>query len=87
MGCKGLEVSPVGTPAANPLAPTRTVIHSTNMAVFMFPQTKIMIMNPLHLQDPGGWESLKLVQNYAQMVDDNLLREHEAHSPMDSLKG
>ena len=55
------------------------------MAVFMFLQTKTMIMNPLHLQNLGGWESLDMVEHYAQVEDIDLLREHMAHFPMDSL--
>jgi site-specific recombinase XerD len=43
-------------------------------------------MNPLHLQHLGGWESLEMVDRYAQMVDDDLLAEHRAHSPVDSLR-
>jgi site-specific recombinase XerD len=42
-------------------------------------------MNALHLQNLGGWEDLEMVQHYAQMVDDDLLREHKAHSPVDNL--
>lgn len=42
-------------------------------------------MNALHLQALGGWASLDMVQHYAQMIDDDLLREHKAHSPVDSL--
>lgn len=43
-------------------------------------------MNPLHLQNLGGWTSLDMVQHYAGMVDDDLLAEHKAHSPIDSLR-
>ena len=43
-------------------------------------------MNPLHLQNLRGWEDLEMVQHYAQMVDEDLLQEHKAHSPVDSLK-
>lgn len=42
-------------------------------------------MSPLHLQNLGGWESLELVQHYAQMVDEDLLQAHRNHSPVDSL--
>jgi len=42
-------------------------------------------MNALHLQNLGGWASLDMVQHYAQMVDDDLLREHKAHSSIDNL--
>jgi site-specific recombinase XerD len=42
-------------------------------------------MNALHLQNLGGWEGLEMVQHYAQMVDEDLLREHKAHSPIDNL--
>jgi site-specific recombinase XerD len=42
-------------------------------------------MNVLHLQTMGGWADLEMVQHYAQMVDDDLLREHKAHSPVDNL--
>jgi integrase len=33
-------------------------------------------VRPLHLQHLGGWQSL-------DMVDDDLLQEHKAHSPID----
>jgi site-specific recombinase XerD len=42
-------------------------------------------MNALHLQNLGGWEGLEMVQHYAQMVDDDLLQAHRAHSPVDNL--
>lgn len=42
-------------------------------------------MNPLHLQTLGGWEDLEMVQHYAQMVDEDILQEHKAHSPVDNL--
>jgi site-specific recombinase XerD len=42
-------------------------------------------MGALHLQNLGGWASLEMVQHYAQMVDDDLLAEHKAHSPVDNL--
>jgi site-specific recombinase XerD len=42
-------------------------------------------MNALHLQNLGGWEDLQMVQHYAQMVDDDLLQEHKAHSPIDGI--
>jgi hypothetical protein len=32
-----------------------------------------------------GWESLHMVYHYAQMVDDDLLQAHKAHSPIDNL--
>jgi site-specific recombinase XerD len=38
-------------------------------------------MNALHLQNLGGWASLDMVQHYAQMIDEDLLQEHKAHSP------
>lgn len=44
-----------------------------------------MIMSLLRLRNPGCWESMKLVQHYAQMVDNDLLRESKGHSPVDSL--
>lgn len=40
-------------------------------------------MRPLHLQHLGGWSSLDMVDHYAQMVDEDLLQEHKAHSPVD----
>lgn len=43
-------------------------------------------MNPLHLQHLGGWESLTMVDHYAQLEDVDLLAEHKAHSPIDNLK-
>ena len=42
-------------------------------------------MDVLHLQGLGGWESLHMVYHYAQMVDDDLLQAHKAHSPIDNL--
>jgi integrase/recombinase XerD len=42
-------------------------------------------MNPLHLQALGGWADMKMVQHYTQMVDDDLLEEHKAHSPIDKF--
>ena len=42
-------------------------------------------MNPLHLQNLGGWTDLEMVQHYAQMVNEDLLQEHKAHSPIDNL--
>jgi site-specific recombinase XerD len=43
-------------------------------------------MGALHLQNLGGWSSLTMVDHYAQMVDDDLLAEHKAHSPVDNLR-
>ena len=42
-------------------------------------------MSPLHLQNLGGWESLEMVQHYAQMDDFDLMQEHRVHSPVDNL--
>jgi len=42
-------------------------------------------MRPLHLQNLGGWSSLDMVEHYAQMIDEDLLQEHKAHSPIDGL--
>jgi integrase/recombinase XerD len=42
-------------------------------------------MDVLHLQALLGHASLDMVQYYAQMVDDNLLESHHAHSPIDNL--
>jgi integrase/recombinase XerD len=42
-------------------------------------------MDPLHLQALGGWEGLEMVKHYAQLIDDDLLRSHKAHSPIDNL--
>lgn len=42
-------------------------------------------MRPLHLQNPGGWASLDMVQHYAGMIDEDLLQEHNAHSPIDKF--
>ena len=43
-------------------------------------------MNVLHLQAMLGHASLDMVRHYAQMVDDDILQAHEAHSPMDNIK-
>jgi integrase len=42
-------------------------------------------MSPLHLQAMLGHASLDMVQHYAQMVDDDILQAHKAHSPIDNL--
>jgi hypothetical protein len=42
-------------------------------------------MDVLHLQAMLGHASLDMVQHYAQMVDDDLLHSHQAHSPIDNL--
>ncbi len=42
-------------------------------------------MDVLHLQALLGHASLDMVYHYAQMVDEDLLQAHEAHSPIDSL--
>jgi site-specific recombinase XerD len=42
-------------------------------------------MDSLHLQHLGGWESIDMVDHYAQMEDIDLLRAHKAHSPVDNL--
>jgi site-specific recombinase XerD len=42
-------------------------------------------MDSLHLQALGGWSGLEMVQHYAQMVTDDLVQAHEAHSPIDNL--
>ncbi len=43
-------------------------------------------MDVLHLQALGGWADLDMVEHYAQMVDEDLLQAHKAHSPVDSLR-
>jgi len=40
-------------------------------------------MDALHLQNLRGWASLDMVNHYAQMVDEDLLQAHAAHSPVD----
>jgi integrase len=42
-------------------------------------------MDVLHLQALLGHSGLEMVQHYAQMVDDDLLDAHRAHSPIDNL--
>ena len=42
-------------------------------------------MDVLHLQAMLGHAGLEMVQHYAQMVDDDLLQAHNAHSPIDNL--
>jgi site-specific recombinase XerD len=42
-------------------------------------------MDVLHLQAMLGHARLDMVQHYAQMVDDDLLQAHQAHSPIDNL--
>ena len=38
-----------------------------------------------HLKAMGGWEDPEMIEHYAQMVDEDLLTEHRAHSPVDNL--
>jgi site-specific recombinase XerD len=42
-------------------------------------------MDVLHLQAMLGHSSLEMVRHYAQLMDEDLIREHKAHSPMDNL--
>ena len=42
-------------------------------------------MGELHLQAMLGHATLEMVGYYAQMVDEDLLREHAQHSPVDQL--
>ena len=42
-------------------------------------------MDVLHLQAMLGHTSLTMTMHYAQMVDDDLLQSHKAHSPIDNL--
>jgi len=42
-------------------------------------------MDVLHLQALLGHASLDMVQHYAQMVNDDLIQAHQAHSPIDNL--
>ncbi len=42
-------------------------------------------MDSLHLQALGGWADMTMVSHYAQMVDEDLLEAHRAHSPIDNL--
>jgi len=43
-------------------------------------------MDVLHLQALLGHSSLEMVQHYAQLMDEDLVREHRAHSPVDNLR-
>jgi site-specific recombinase XerD len=43
-------------------------------------------MDVLHLQAILGHSSLEMVQHYAQLMDEDLIREHSAHSPVDNLR-
>jgi integrase len=42
-------------------------------------------MDVLHLQAMLGQSSLGIMQHYAQMIDEDLLQSHKAHSPIDNL--
>lgn len=42
-------------------------------------------MDVLHLQALMGHASLEMTQHYAQMLDEDLILEHRAHSPVDNL--
>lgn len=43
-------------------------------------------MDALHVQGLGGWTSLEMVEYYASLEADDLLKAHEQHSPVDNLK-
>jgi integrase len=43
-------------------------------------------MDVLHLQANLGHSSLEMVRHNAQLMDEDLIREHKAHSPIDNLK-
>ena len=43
-------------------------------------------MNILHVQLMLGHESLEMIRHYAQIVDEDLLQAHKAHSPIDNLR-
>jgi integrase/recombinase XerD len=43
-------------------------------------------MDVLHLQAILGHSSLEMVQHYAQLMDEDLIREHSTHSPVDNLR-
>jgi integrase/recombinase XerD len=43
-------------------------------------------MNALTIQTLLGHEDLTMTKHYADMVDDDLLAEHKAHSPIDNLR-
>jgi len=47
--------------------------------------TELDRMDVLHLQNLGGLEDLEIVRHYAQMVDEDLLQSHKAHSTIDDL--
>lgn len=66
---------------------TRTGIHVTPHALR---RTFVVLslranMDVLHLQAMLGHSCLEMVQHYEQMVDDDLLQAHKAHSPIDNL--
>lgn len=42
-------------------------------------------MDVLHLQALMGHASLAMTQHYAQLLDEDILNEHKAHSPIDNL--
>ena len=42
-------------------------------------------MRLLHLQYLGCWTSTEVIDHYTQMVDEELLQEHKAHSPVANL--
>jgi site-specific recombinase XerD len=42
-------------------------------------------MDVLYLQSMLGHANLDMVRHYAQIVDDDLLQAHKAHSPVDNL--
>jgi site-specific recombinase XerD len=42
-------------------------------------------MDVLHLQTMLGHEILEMIRHHADIVYEDLLREHKAHSPIDNL--
>lgn len=44
-------------------------------------------INVLHLQALMGHSSLEMTQHYAQLLDEDILAEHQEHSPIDNLNG
>ena len=44
-------------------------------------------MNPLHVQSLLGHSSLEMTRRYIQLVDDDLMRAHSKHGPIDHFEG
>jgi hypothetical protein len=74
MGCKGSEVQ-----ILSPRQTEGNAVISQDMAAFFYVQDQD---NSNMVTCLVRFESLDMVDYYAQLVDEDLLQEHKAHSPV-----